>query len=76
MNKIFKSQRFWLVVIIGALQALVLFNVINTTQSEGLIQIVQTILGAIVAIRTIDRTGDKKVVAANIVAGAPVSSEK
>lgn len=53
------SPRFIGVLIIGALQALVLFNVITGTQSEGLISIIQTVIGSAVVIKTIDRSAEK-----------------
>lgn len=53
------SPRFVGLVIIGALQALVLFNVISGAQGEGLIQILQTIIGGSVVIKTIDRASEK-----------------
>lgn len=55
-----KSSRFQGLLIIAILQALVLFNVITNVQGEGLIHIVQTLIGAAIAIRTVDRNlGDK-----------------
>ena len=53
------SPRFIGVLIIGALQALVLFNVITGTQSEGLISIIQTVIGSAVVVRTLDRAAEK-----------------
>ena len=52
---LFTSSRFIGVLIVGLLQALLLFNLITNTQMEGLVQIIQTIIGAAVAIRTMDR---------------------
>ena len=63
---LFSSSRFQLVVVIAILQALVLFKVIDGAQMEGLTQIIQSILAVVVAIRTSDRLGDKKVEAATI----------
>jgi len=55
IKTLFSSSRFQGVLIIGLLQALLLFNVITNVQMEGLVQIIQTIIGAAVAIRTMDR---------------------
>ena len=66
MPQLLKSPRFLAVLVIGALQALVLFNVINSEQGEGLILIIQGILGSAVVVRTVDRVGDKQVLAAGV----------
>ncbi len=60
------SPRFLGVVVIGVLQALVLFNIITSEQGEGLVLIIQGIIGSAVVVRTVDRTGDKRVVAAGV----------
>lgn len=61
MKDIFNSPRFWLLVATAGLQALVVVNVINGVQAEGLVQIIQALLIGIVGIRTIDRNiGDAK----------------
>lgn len=61
MKEIYKSPRFWLLVITAILQGLVVVNVIEGAQAEGLVQIVQALLLGVVGIRTIDRnTGDAK----------------
>jgi len=53
------SPRFIGLVIVGGLQALVLFNVISGPQGEGLTQIIQAIIGGAIVIKTVDRnTGD------------------
>lgn len=58
---LFSSPRFLGVLAIAFLQALVLFNVITSVQGEGLIQIIQGVIGIAVTIKTIDRnTGDAK----------------
>jgi len=57
---LFQSPRFWGLVLVGVLQALVLFKVINDLQGEGLIQIVQAIILGAVAIRTVDRASEPK----------------
>lgn len=53
------SPRFIGLVIVGFLQALVVFNVITGVQAESLIQIVQSIILGAVAIRTLDRNAEK-----------------
>ncbi len=75
MPEILKSPRFIAVLIIGALQALVLFNIISGEQGEGLVLIVQSILAVAVAVKTVDRVGDKAVIAAGVSSNQlPVSS--
>jgi len=61
-----KSPRFIAVLVIGILQALVLFNIITGEQGEGLVLIVQSIIGSAVVVRTADRFGDKAVEAAEV----------
>jgi hypothetical protein len=53
------SPRFIGLVLIGALQALVLFNVITGVQGEGLTQIIQSVILGAVAIKTVDRASEK-----------------
>lgn len=64
--KLLQSPRFLAVLVIGLLQGLVLFNIITGEQGEGLIQIIQAIIGAAVVVRTVDRVGDKQVLAAGV----------
>lgn len=45
---------------------MVLFNLITSEQGEGLILIIQGILGSAVVVRTLDRQGDKAVIAAGV----------
>jgi len=61
MPAIFSSPRFWGIVAIGLLQALVLFNIITSAQGEGLIQIIQGIIGSAVVVGSLDRVGKKAV---------------
>ncbi len=58
---ILKSERFWGIIAVALLQALVLFDVITSVQGEGLIQIIQTVIGSAIVVRTVDRIGDKMV---------------
>jgi len=58
--KLFQSPRFWGLIAVGILQALVLFNVIDSVQGEGLTSIVQAIIVGAVAIRTIDKASEPK----------------
>jgi len=60
MNGIFTSPRFWLIVVIGVLQSLVVFKVIDGVQAESLVQIVQSVLAGIVTVRTVDKLGENK----------------
>ena len=55
MLNLLKSNRFQGILAVALLQALVVFNVITSTQGESLIQILQTIIGAAIVIRTADR---------------------
>lgn len=64
MKNIFSSSRFWLLVVVAALQVAVVLKVIDGNQAESLVQIAQTLIVGIVAVRTIDRQGDKQVEAA------------
>ena len=61
-----KSPRFLGILSIAILQALVLFNVINGVQGDGLVVIIQSVIAGAVVVRTIDRTGDKAVLAAGV----------
>jgi len=63
---LFKSPRFIGILVIGLLQALVLFNIIDNTHAQGLILIIQGIIAAAITVRTVDRNGDKKVESAKI----------
>lgn len=54
-----KSVRFWKIVAIGVLQALIAVGVVHGTEAESLTQIIQLILGSSVAVRTVDRFGEK-----------------
>lgn len=56
---LFSSPRFIGLVIVGGLQALVLFNVITSVQGEGLIQIIQSVIAGAVVIKTVDRASEK-----------------
>lgn len=60
MKDIFKSPRFWLIVVIAVLQSLAVFNVLNSEQVDQLINIISIALGSMVVVRTIDRTADVK----------------
>lgn len=53
------STRFWKLVIIGILEALVAVSVIDAASLQALTDIVQLILGGSIAIRTVDRFGEK-----------------
>ena len=66
---LFSSPRFQGVLVIAILQALVLFNVISSVQGEGLIQIIQGIIATAIVVKTVDRSADKKVVAAGVASG-------
>lgn len=50
------SPRFQGVLVIGILEALVLFKVIDGTQFEGLARIIEAVIGTAVAVRTVDRS--------------------
>ena len=69
MKKLFQSPRFLAVLTIGLLQALVLFNVISGEQGEGLILIIQGIIGSAVVVRTVDRNSDRQVESVLITTG-------
>ncbi len=59
-----KSPRFLGILAIGILQALVLFKVLTGDQVQGLVTIVQGIIGSAVVVRTVDRNlGDATAVA-------------
>ena len=60
MKTIYKSPRFWLIVATAILQSLVVFKVIDGVQSEQLTNIISTALVGIVAVRTVDKLGEKK----------------
>lgn len=60
MMNLLKSSRFQGLLLIGVLQALVLFHVITGEQSQGLIQIIQAIVAGAVVVRTVDRSADVK----------------
>lgn len=66
MKKLFQSPRFLAVLTIGLLQALVLFNVISGEQGEGLILIIQGVIGSAVVVRTVDRNSDRQIESALI----------
>jgi len=53
------SPRFIGVLIIGALQTLVVFNVITGEQATKLIEIVQGVILAAITIKTLDRSAEK-----------------
>ena len=53
--KLLKSSRFQGLIAIAFLQSLVLFSVITTEQGAGLIQIIQSLIGAAIVIRTADK---------------------
>lgn len=72
MKDLYKSPRFWLIVIIAFLQALAVFSVLGGEQVDKLINIISVALAGVVAVRTVDRSADKKVVSAQITAGVPV----
>ena len=57
MQNLLGSPRFQGILLIGALQALVLFNLITSVQGEGLILIVQSIIAGAVAVGSLDRVG-------------------
>jgi len=60
MKHIFSSPRFWLIVATGVLQSLVVFKVIDGVQAESLVQIIQSVLVGVVAVRTVDKLGENK----------------
>ena len=66
MPSLLTSPRFLGIFIIAVLQGLVLFNVIDSVQGEGLIVIVQSVIAGAVVVRTVDRVGDKSVLAAGV----------
>lgn len=66
MIALLKSSRFQGLLVIGILQSLVIFNVLTSEQSQGLIQIIQAIIAGAIAVRSVDRLGDKKVEAAAV----------
>lgn len=69
MLTLLKSPRFQGILIIGILQALVLFNVISGVQGDGLVQIIQAIIAGAVVVKTVDRGGDKAVESSKITSG-------
>lgn len=54
-----KSTRFWKLVAIGILEALVAVGVIDGSQSEAVVRILEAVLGASVVIRTTDRFAEQ-----------------
>lgn len=54
-----KSTRFWKVVIIALLEGLIAVGVVDGDTAEILTRLVEMILGASVAIRTVDRFAEK-----------------
>lgn len=70
LKLLFSSSRFLSILAIGILQALVLFGIVTSVHGDGLIQIIQMIIGAGVIVKTVDRnTGDATITAANTTAG-------
>ncbi len=69
MKNIFSSPRFWLIVIIAVLQSLSVFNILGGDQVDQLTNIISIALGGIVAIRTIDKQGESKILAAGVTSG-------
>lgn len=70
MNGIFQSPRFWLIVAIAVLQALAVFNVLGGEQVDQLINIISIALGGIIANKTIDKIGEKTIIAAGVQKGS------
>lgn len=66
---LFSAPRFQAALVIGVLQALVLFNVVTSEQGQGLILIIQSIIGYGAVTGTVDKLGEKKVEAAKIQSG-------
>lgn len=54
-----KSVRFWKVVIIGLLESMMAFGVIDGVQVETFTRIIEAILGASIMIKTVDRFAEK-----------------
>ena len=63
------SPRFQAILVAAILQALVLFDVINGEQGEGLVLIIQMVLGAAVVNKTVDKMGEKNIIAAGVAKG-------
>ena len=66
MKDLFKSPRFLGILVIAVLQGLVLFNVIDSAQGDGLVVIIQSVIAGAVVVRTADRLGDRQVLAAGV----------
>lgn len=69
LGSLLGSPRFHGILIVAVLQALVLFNIINSEQGEGLILILQGVIAAAIVNKTVDKVGDKGIVAAGVSAG-------
>jgi len=54
-----KSTRFWKVVVIAFLEGLIAVGMINGDSAEVITRLIEAILGASVAIRTVDRFAEK-----------------
>jgi len=68
--QIFQSARFIQLVIVAILQSLVLFNVLTTEQSVGLVNIISALFGASVVIGTVDKnTGEARIESAKLSTG-------
>ncbi len=60
MKDIYKSPRFWLLVVTAGLQALVVFKILDGDKVESLVQIVQALILGVVTIRTVDKVSESK----------------
>lgn len=69
-GSLLSSPRFQGILVAAILQALVLFNVITGEQGEGLVLIIQGIIAAAVLNKTVDKVGDKNIIAAGVSSGA------
>lgn len=68
-GSLLSSPRFQAILVAAVLQALVLFKVISGEQGEGLVLIIQGVLAAAVLNKTVDKVGDKNIIAAGVSAG-------
>jgi hypothetical protein len=70
-----QSTRFWKLVIIGFLEALVAVGVVTGEGGEAILRIVELILGGSVIIRTIDRSAEK-IASVTVVHADAVTAER
>lgn len=67
-----KSVRFWNLVIVATVIVLKQNNIIvDQTLTDTVLEIVALVLGGSTIVRTVDRSFDKKVEAARVMAGTP-----